>query len=68
MSRLLAGLGIVLGMTVISTGSAFAHGCHHSWQQGGSQGWHRHGSKCEPRHGIGITKKREKRRPQTRAG
>lgn len=32
---------------------ASAHGCHHGRQYTAKEGWHRHGTQCELRHGIG---------------
>ena len=50
---------------LLFTSLASAHGCHQGWQDDVPQGWHRHGSRCEPRQGLRIsdrTKPRVKRR------
>jgi hypothetical protein len=55
MSRLIpAAAGSVFAILLMST-TAWAHGCHQTWQQGGLQGWHRHGPNCETRQGQGHT-------------
>jgi hypothetical protein len=33
------------------------HGCHQTWARG-PHGWHRHGPRCEPRHGVTDQRKR----------
>lgn len=48
---------------VFWTGSASAHGCHHGWQQSIGEGWHTHGTKCDTRKGLGVTRKAK---PQSR--
>jgi hypothetical protein len=48
--------------------SASAHGCHHGRQYTAKGGWHRHGTHCELRHGIGVKPKAARQAADTRDG
>ena len=45
---------------------ASAHGCHLGRQY--AEGWHRHGTQCELRHGIGVKRKAARQAADTRDG
>jgi hypothetical protein len=48
--------------------AASAHGCHHGRQYTAKEGWHRHGTQCELRHGIGVKHKAPRQTADTREG
>ena len=58
-------IGLVLLLWVAP---ASAHGCHHGRQYTAKEGWHRHGTQCELRHGIGVKHKAARRAADTRDG
>jgi hypothetical protein len=47
---------------------ASAHGCHHGRQYAAKDGWHRHGTHCEMRQGIGVKHKAARQVAGTRDG
>ena len=55
MMRAIVMAGGLLGL--IWSLPAWAHGCHHAWQQSTVQGWHSHGAKCDARRGIGVSRR-----------
>jgi hypothetical protein len=64
MTRFILALSVLASAAVFSSAPASAHGCHRGWQQGGANGWHSHGPKCDARPGLGLSHraKRVKRR------
>jgi hypothetical protein len=57
MTRFILASLVVASAALVWSGPAAAHGCHKGWQQGGAQGWHSHGAKCDARQGVGVTQR-----------
>jgi hypothetical protein len=55
MTRFILASFIIVSAPLFWSGPVVAHGCHKGWQQGGPQGWHSHGAKCDTRHGLGVS-------------
>ncbi|BAQ47302.1 MULTISPECIES: hypothetical protein [Methylobacterium] len=51
-------LAVSIGLlTALWVAPAAAHGCHQGWQHAPAEGWHSHGMKCEPRKGLGVSRR-----------